>query len=179
VIADKKALESSDSQLLQLSTYSTNLQNTSSSSNSVYTGTSNTVLRGIQTSSSNSQFVSNSSDVEEEESSYKRQRSNNLSVIQQSDVPEPETIFTTPTKLTSNHHSSIRSRTEVAGRGEFGGRSTMSEDINIHEQSDHQTEIIWGSKHPEINDTHRKRNTWTSAELDYIGALAEKLGNLG
>ena len=180
VIADKKALESSDSQLLQLNTYSTDLQNTSSSSNSVYTGASNTVLRGIQPSSSSSQFVSNPSDVEEEESSYnKRRRSNNLSEIQQSYVTEPETIFTTPIKLTSNHHSSIRSRTEVAGLGEFGGRSSMSEDINIHEQSDHQTEIIWGSKHPEINDTHRKRNSWTSAELDYIGALAEKLGNLG
>jgi hypothetical protein len=172
VIADKKVMESSGSQLLQLFTSSPDLQNSSTSS------ASNTVLHGIQMHPS-SQFVSNLSDVEEEESSYnKRQRSSNMSKVHS----EPEKRFTTPIKLvttTSNQHLTIRSRTEEAGQGESGGRLFLSEDINIHEQLDHQSKIFWGSKHPEINDTCRKRNSWTSAELDYIGALAEKLGNHG
>jgi len=39
-----------------------------------------------------------------------------------------------------------------------------------------QAELNWGLKHPEILDTYRKRNTWTNAELDYIGTLVAKLG---
>ena len=144
------------------------MQNSSTSSNSIGTESPN-ALRDIHTSSSNSSpFTFSRSNVETEDTSShnKRQKRGNMSAVQQSYDPKPGERFFTPTK--PNHRSNSVEEYESA-------RNSISDDnenINIKEQST----IEWGREHPEISDPHRRRNKWTSAELDYIGALAEKLG---